>query len=53
MNEILIFLGTVRDSGWLVLCAIFAVAAAFFVLDRPAKQPAIEHTEALPERKAA
>ena len=53
MNEILMFLGTIRDVGMGVLFAVLATAAAFLILDRPAKAPAGEHAEAIPERKAA
>ena len=53
MNEILTYLETVRDGGWMVLCAIMAVATAFLVLDRPAKSPAREHLENESERRAA
>ena len=54
MNELLIFLGTVRDGGWVVLCALFAIAVGLFLADRPAKAPAAsEGVESWPERKAA
>jgi len=53
MNELLILLGTVRDGGWVVLCALLAIATGLFLLDRPARTPAVEDAEEWPERRAA
>ena len=53
MNELLILLGTVRDGGWVALCALLAIATGLFFLDKPAKTPAVHQEEEWPERKAA
>ncbi len=53
MNELLILLGAVRDGGWLVLCALLAIATGLFLLDRPAKAPAVHDAVEWPERRAA
>lgn len=56
MNELLILLGTVRDAGWVALCALIAIATGLFLLDRPAKTPAVQAEQGVeewPKRKAA
>ncbi len=56
MNELLILLGTIRDGGWVALCALIAIATGLFLLDRPAKTPAVkaaQDVEEWPDRKAA
>jgi len=53
MNELLEYLGTIRDAGWVYLCALLAFAIGLFLFDRRAKAPAAEHAEDSTERRAA
>ncbi len=53
MNELLGFLGTIRDAGWLYLCALLAFSIGLFLFDRRAHAPAAEHEEGSTERRAA
>ncbi len=53
MNEILGYLGMVRDAGWIYLCALLAFAIGLFLFDRRADAPAAEREESSTERRAA
>jgi hypothetical protein len=53
MNELLGYLGMLRNIGWVYLAVLFAVATGLFVFDRGAKQPANREEETIPDRRAA
>jgi len=53
MNEVLGFLGMVRDAGWVFLCLVFVAAMGLFLFDRRASAPAVEQAEPSEERRAA
>ncbi len=53
MNEILDFAGTIRDAGWVYLCALLAFATGLFLFDRRASARPAEHADTETERRAA
>ena len=53
MNELLGYLGMVRDAGWLYLVALLAFATGLFLFDRRADATAAESEESSTERRAA